>query len=124
MEEKELDLSKVNQIDMECNIDSDEDGFGGFAAEPTTVSFPHDNEEDPKPVDVANDDRELVRSTGIILDFGGDDDEIEFNRSLFLFVVLNPSSFESLLILEIFFFDDLNLFISSFNNLFWLLLNE
>ena len=82
MEEKELDLSKVNEIDMECSVDDDEDGFGGFVeAEPKAevkIDFAEpETKEGPAPVGSANDDREISsKHTGIILDFGEDDVEI------------------------------------------------
>ncbi len=86
MDEKELDLSKVNEIDMECEVDDDDDGFGGFVkAEPKdhakkeVISFADEMpqpKEGPSPVGAANDGRELSTKTGIILDFG--DSEVSF----------------------------------------------
>lgn len=62
---------KFNEIDMECNIDPDEDdGFGG-----NYVSKETKFEDDTVPVS-ANDDRELQKHTGIILDFG-DEEKVE-----------------------------------------------
>ena len=82
MEDKELDLTNVNEIDMECNVDEDDDGFGGFVkAKPKTfvnnkisstdsqINYTP-NKNDPQPIGAANDDREISTKTGIVLDFG------------------------------------------------------
>ena len=79
MEQK--DLMKVNEIDMECNVDDEDDGFGGFVTnEPkkelksqrSQIDFSSDShiENGPTPVGSANDGREISSKTGIILDFG------------------------------------------------------
>ena len=85
MEEKlneEIDLSHVNEIDMECNIDPDEeDGFGGFVSrEPSThvresnkQEFTFDNfKPDLQAHGAANDDREIKRTIGVSMDFSDD----------------------------------------------------
>ena len=57
---------KFNEIDMECNIDPDEDdGFGG-----NYVSKEANIKDDTVEPISGNDDRDLVKNTGIILDFG------------------------------------------------------
>lgn len=62
---------KINEIDMECNIDPEEDdGFGG-----NYVSKEAKFVDDTVPVS-SNDERDLVKNTGIILDFG-DDEKVE-----------------------------------------------
>ena len=81
MEEKELDLSKVNEIDMECSVDDDDDGFGGFVqtepkterkSEPVKFDIPSEPQMEigPRPVEAANDGRDISTKTGIVLDFG------------------------------------------------------
>lgn len=61
MEDKELDLSQVNQVDMECDIPLDDDDLGGFGNDK--------GESESRPVE---------KKTGIILNFGDDDTEISF----------------------------------------------
>lgn len=79
MEQK--DLMKVNEIDMECNVDDEDDGFGGFVTtEPkkelksqrSQIDFSSDSniQNGLTPVGSANDGREISSKTGIILDFG------------------------------------------------------
>lgn len=73
MEDKELDLSKVNEIDMECNT-LDDDDFGGFG----NTEITSNNTEVADPISASDDDRDLQTHTGIILDFG-DDTDLEIN---------------------------------------------
>ena len=61
---------KFNEIDMECEVDPEDDEFGGTA-------FNIKQAEEPTEPVAGADDRDLVRHTGIILDFG-DDEKVEF----------------------------------------------
>lgn len=66
MDEKELDLSQVNQIDMECAAPDDDDTF--LVIKPSKVS----TEETPM---VGADDRNLVTKLGIFADFSDGDED-------------------------------------------------
>lgn len=90
MDEKELDLSQVNEIDMECEVDPEEDdGFGGQVTtsqekpQYITKQFLDDYHDAYNQADShgsANDGRDLVVKTGIIIDLS-DDDEIEYRET-------------------------------------------
>lgn len=95
MDEKlkeELDLSHVNEIDMECEIDPEEDdGFGAFVSAPTKQEVKQrvivDSFDDEKripmmtPHGAANDDREINTTLGVTVDFGGDYPEMNDYRA-------------------------------------------
>lgn len=67
MNEKELDPSQINQIDMECNVDPDDDEF---FLRPAV----HETSDDPKASTITGaDDRQLVTKLGIFADFSDDD---------------------------------------------------
>lgn len=58
MDEKE---TKINEIDMECNVDPEDDGFGSIVVEVPAAS-------------VGDDGREINTKTGIFADFSDDID--------------------------------------------------
>ena len=62
------DEKRYNEIDMECNVDPDDDGFGSNFISKETVES--DNSV------TGTDGRELQKHTGIILNFG-DDEEVK-----------------------------------------------
>lgn len=74
MNEQELDLSKINAIDMECSPDEDDDGFGGFSQPDSKKSdlLSFDNEPE-KSFRKESDGREVESKTGIILNFGDEE---------------------------------------------------
>ena len=71
---KDLEQKQYNEIDMDCDIDMDEDDFGGFGS--TNITSTSNSES----IEAAGDDgRSLDTHTGIIINFGDSDDEIEFD---------------------------------------------
>lgn len=63
----ELDLTNVNEIDMECNVDEDDDGFGSFQPNVSVDTISK----------IDSDDREIKKHTGVLLNFSDDDIEEE-----------------------------------------------
>lgn len=62
---------RYNEIDMECNVDPDDDGFG-------SGDFVSKEDKDTDTTLIGTDGRDIQKHTGIILDFG-DDEEVKID---------------------------------------------